>query len=147
MRIDELMIGNFVTINNAVYHPKMKGIPCAVTSISDKGDEYSISLIQIDRKPNTFYESYSQFLKYIEPIPITEEWLLKLGFNKMSGCFNFDRSKELGHHFGDFALSVYDTTQLKFWRGDRYCGVIVCEHIHELQNLFFSLTKEKLKIK
>ena len=132
MRIDELMIGNLVSVG---------GYPLTVLTINGESDAFD----QVYLESEDDYEWYR--LSSIEPIPITEEWLLKLGFNKMSGCFNFDRSKELGHHFGDFALSIYDITQLKFWRGDRYCGVIVCEHVHELQNLFFSLTKEKLKIK
>lgn len=158
MRINELMIGNFVTINNGVYHPKMKGIPCAVTSIEDKGDEYSISLIQIDRKPNTFYESYSQFSKYVEPIPITEEWLLKFGFN-YEKTSQYGTIEIKGHYV--FSLAIFQAIAY-FYKEKLYLGVYTrsihsdykeinlgyeIAFVHQLQNLFFALTGEELAIK
>jgi len=86
-------------------------------------------------------------LHSITPIPLTEKILMDCGFENKRGCFNLDRSEQLGHNFGDFAVSVYDITQIKFWRGDRYCGVVHCQYLHELQNLFYALTKTELIIK
>ena len=45
--------------------------------------------------------------KSLNPIPITEEWLLKFGFRKMKSTFFIDRSKELGHTFGNVSISIY----------------------------------------
>jgi len=105
---------------------------------------YKVALVSLDGVEalikNNSDEIFAASSIIFEPIPITEEWLVRLGFDKMHGCFNYDRSKELGHHFGDFALSIYDTTQIKIWRGDRYCGVVHCEFVHQLQNLFYALS-------
>ena len=70
----------------------------------------------------------------------------KAGFVDKGTCWNFDRSKELGHHFGDFAISQYDNTQVKFWRGDRYCGMVHCQYFHELQNLVSILSGFELSV-
>jgi len=80
MKPEELRIGNIVTINNKEYHPGMKDIPVVVRGISEMHDEYSISLVELERKPNQYYEDFHQFIKYIEAIPITEEWLKRFGF-------------------------------------------------------------------
>ena len=81
-------------------------------------------------------------------IPITEYLLvIKLGFKKKSqGQFYISRKEELGHQFGDFSISIYDDTQIKVWRGNRYIGVVHCEFIHHIQNLYFALTQSELKI-
>lgn len=79
-------------------------------------------------------------------IPLWNGILEKSGFIDKGTCWNFDRSKELGHHFGDFAISQYDNTQVKFWRGNRYCGIVHCEFYHELQNLVSVLSGLELSV-
>lgn len=82
------------------------------------------------------------------PIPLTEEWLLKFGFYENNGVFTLSRKHELGHEFGDFHVSTYDSTQMKVWRGERYVGIIgSCGFVHKLQNLYFALTGQELEIK
>ncbi|MDC8024875.1 hypothetical protein [Elizabethkingia anophelis] len=69
-----------------------------------------------------------------KPIELTEEWLLKLGFNKSkfsSNCFKITN----GYKF-DFAGGEV-----------LYLDSIMQEHIkyiHQLQNLYFALTGEEL---
>jgi hypothetical protein len=81
---------------------------------------------------------------YYQPIPLTEEWLLRFGFEDKKTCFNLSKREELGHDFGDFAVSKYDDTQMKVWRGDRSIGGCHIQHVHQLQNLYFALTGEEL---
>lgn len=83
MKIDakELRIGNLVRVNNPKHHPKLKGVILEVTSISETVDldrklTYSIGLKHINQKPNTYYETYSQFIYFIEPIALTTEILI-----------------------------------------------------------------------
>lgn len=66
-----------------------------------------------------------------EPIPLTEEWLIKFGFTK-----NFEE---------------YSTKHLKIGKRVNkkgfYYGGREIKHVHQLQNLYFALTGEELTIK
>jgi hypothetical protein len=75
-----------------------------------------------------------------EPIPLTEEWLLRFGF-----C-----GKD---HFTDLNL---ETTNLKFYCGNGRLTIVELElgyhvsinvkHVHQLQNLYFALIGEELTL-
>jgi hypothetical protein len=91
-------------------------------------------------------ENEKSFNAVHKPIPLTKEWLLKFGFEDKQNCFNLSKREKLGHDFGDFAVSKYDDTQMKVWRGDRYIGVCHIQYVHQLQNLYFALTNEELTL-
>lgn len=69
-----------------------------------------------------------------EPIPLTEEILLKCGFEKIDN---------------EFVISIYQSKfvyseTMMLWRGE-YLNQ--CKYLHQLQNLYFVLTNEELEIK
>jgi len=72
---------------------------------------------------------------YYKPIPLTEEWLKRFGFEFWDG---------LGwRHMETKGLLVFDT--FFFYR---YYSIGVClKHVHQLQNLYFALTGEELELK
>ena len=71
-----------------------------------------------------------------QPIPLTEEWLLKFGFNK--GKFNYK------WQYGNF---IYDQKlKLWVWFGVQIHDYLI-ENVHQLQNLYFALTAQELTIK
>lgn len=73
-----------------------------------------------------------------QPIPLTEEWLTKLGFN--------DHSIKLPHIVFDVANTLtYNIEDRTLTFG--YYGELRIEYVHQLQNLFHSLTGEELTIK
>ena len=81
-----------------------------------------------------------------KPIPLTEEWLLKLGLeydraeyyikeDEYVNLLMFVNSKTKKiYHFADVERRQYQTT-LEF------------KHVHQLQNLYFALTGKELTIK
>ena len=75
----------------------------------------------------------------VEPIPLTEEWLLKLGFKKTEWD-NFN-SYRLMIGNNDYTIVLYSDGNCEV--GD----IITCkiEYVHQLQNLYFALTGEELK--
>lgn len=80
-----------------------------------------------------------QSARKYEPIPLTEEWLEKLGFEKKSGR-EYSKGR-FTYRFQQEDLIV-----------EGYCydyNGITChpEYIHELQNIIFALTGEELSIK
>jgi hypothetical protein len=93
----------------------------------------------------------------VEPIPITEEWLLKFGFEKQ---IDYQQREEewgiLSKSNQRMALGIYNHTgekYLDYWcatfREDVGCGwsdLNDIEYVHQLQNLYFALTGEELSI-
>lgn len=73
-----------------------------------------------------------------EPIPLTEEWLLKFGF-----IYN--------DFINGYILDFEDKTLLFMDNGLDLCLMnnesIDCEYVHQLQNLFFALTGTELELK
>lgn len=73
-------------------------------------------------------------LKY-EPIPLTEDWLIKFGFEK-SGI----------EWLGRICLEDYNN-EIYYSAGEGVKLSRVIKYVHDLQNLTFALTGEELSIK
>jgi len=71
------------------------------------------------------------------PIPLTEEWLLKFGFekNKKHGYFEFDR----------LIVALHDGVD-QFYLCDIDIFVKI-ETVHHLQNLYFAIRNKELTLK
>ena len=86
---------------------------------------------------------------YFEPIPLTEEWLVRFGFEKSDKYGYF-----LSPHKESFSDSCF--TRLCFFleemdfivNSNDYDGWNVhCEYVHQLQNIYVALTGEELELK
>ena len=114
MEAKDLRIGNYFE----VYEKRIEQVSeLRLTSIQNYINEY----FEVDCKP----------------IPLTEEWLIKFGFerNLKDGSFQ---------HRSPFPFTVYfDGARLsvKFYQGNEL------NYVHQLQNLYFALTGEELTIK
>lgn len=73
----------------------------------------------------------------VEEIPLTEEWLVKLGFKENAFGFGLDRFPTYIKGDGDFFEPAHS---------DDYHFPDL-EYVHQLQNLYFALTGEELTIK
>ena len=112
MKANELRIGNLIEINA----PIMDKIIVV--------DVYHISELKKNKD-------------FFQPIPLTEEWLLKFGFNKqIDGFFRKNNSFMIEVLFHDEGFCV--TNQ----------GVILNHilYLHQLQNLYFALTGTELTL-
>lgn len=127
MKYTELRIGNYY--NGDVG----KGIRPRKTSIED--------LIELKLYPKD---------DYYKPIPLTEEWLLKFGFEEnREWVFNKGEKNEW-HTILDgwttdkggegFSLE-YSENELCF---ELYFHYMVIKYVHQLQNLYFALTGKEL---
>jgi len=144
IQINELRIGNIVQVVNPEYHPKLLNVPLVVGGISpaltplDCKPTFSISLENLNQEPNTFYENCSQFIKYVFPIPLTEEILLKCGHQrKASTVFFADRFK------------LFWRKEYKYWYvTDRETNTYITkvEFLHEWQNTWFVLQGTELSV-
>lgn len=110
MEAKELRIGNLI------YDKLLK--------FNDKIDIISLGRILNNK------ESFHRY----KPIPLTEEWLLKFGFEKRVGWddmiyYSKDAKAEF-QVYENLQGYEYDYTKLKF--------------VHQLQNLYFALNEEEI---
>ena len=93
-------------------------------------------------------ETCSSF-EYCEPIPLTEEWLLKFGFKKIGtndfydDLYHFGNGTHNGFYFSLSGVAVVGWNDYY----DHHQEVGDCQYVHQLQNLYFALTGEELTIK
>ena len=85
--------------------------------------------------------------KNFKPIPLTEEWLLKFGFEKeveYKKKINFSRF----HLFQINASNPYNDNEnefkVNFYQSKQTVELCRIKHVHQLQNLYFALTNEEL---
>ena len=121
MRTRELRIGNYVS--------HYVGDDLKVDVIADVGYHLLSSPKSITSRKD------SDVVKSLEPIPLTEEWLLKFGFDKLEGW-----DDTFFFQLNDVQILEYNVS------GYDYDGVNI-KHVHQLQNLYFALTGEELKLK
>ena len=148
MKASELRIGNIVTVNNPEFMPQLKGIPFKVYSISPvmsiKGNEwtYSIGLISLNNNENIVLPLYSQFIEFLNPVRLTKEWLAKYNFTFKNS--NICSPSKCWHEYEVFGNRMTDSIRMSLQSKDVVVYTIV-NHVHELQNLNFSLTNSELQ--
>jgi len=81
----------------------------------------------------------------VQPIELTEEWLVKFGFKKritIGHSVQYFIGKNPVTHDWLFDLLWLEGYSTPFYRN----GFHKIKHVHQLQNLYFALTGEELKI-
>jgi len=83
------------------------------------------------REKLCFYGGLFSSYDNLKPIPITERWLKWLGFEEGS----------VGYYYKD---EVIVTVEGQVYFGETETWITETHFVHQLQNLFFALTKEEL---
>ena len=85
-----------------------------------------------------FGHPLTEYIEYLKPIPLTEQWLLDFGFDKIDILF-------YTKWVGDMCYE-YDTQSqtLAFGQLDDFSFSIDAKFVHQLQNLIFALTGKEL---
>lgn len=122
MKVNELRIGNLIT---AMYEGDYAINQIVVNAVSEIG-------------VNRSYGETEFYIENCEPIPLTEEWLVKCGFIEHHDCYVKDFIVGLYIIYSKKRKEfVYDINGM-----DVDCNI---QYLHQLQNLYFALTGEELK--
>lgn len=80
----------------------------------------------------------------LNPIPLTEEWLLRFGFERSSDMYEFYHIKILNEWTRIFYNTKHQVAELII----SMHGVVIkhIKYVHQLQNLHFTLTGKELPI-
>jgi hypothetical protein len=134
MKANELMIGNYVNVPNAEQCPfRIDAFEYCSEKFIKVAQEVKINGAEVH--PLTWYGGD------LQPIPLTEEWLLKFGF-EWKGLISKGRYLTIFTPCGK-ALVFKDNYFI-------FAGVTIetqIQYVHQLQNLYFALTGEELTFK
>jgi len=92
-----------------------------------------------------FHSAYSD----LKPIPLTEEWVVRLGFNKWQDRYCLEAWSP-GHPSQRFDIDWKDGNVMMKSRYQGEDDNLLMRHIknvHQLQNLYFALTGKELELK
>lgn len=102
-------------------------------------------------KPNLLFVKYSngidvrEHIDDIKPIPLTEEWLVKFGFENTYSELTY---KE--YDFKKFGVEINSdimTVSYNYGNDVEWVNFTHIKHVHTLQNLYHALTGEELELK
>lgn len=121
MKANELRIGNLVKYEGKVY---------AIDSISTEFPtlntmEFGIGVVDWNN---------------IEPVTLTEEWLVKFGFEKV----DYQYVKFVHEEESDFIGVLHDIGFAFYVNKDDERPLIYIRYVHELQNLYYCLCGKEL---
>ena len=86
----------------------------------------------------------------LNPIPLTEEILLKFGFNEVEGerwCDMHEEFEECDYYYLSMFKIYYNPETDRFEDDSLSHFNVNLKYVHQLQNLFFALTGEELTFK
>ena len=135
MKATELRIGNYLMDDESDTLVVVSRIESIEYTNWNSGDEFNIVVLEYGTKE-----------RYLEgdfrPIPITEEWLLNLGFT----LYNKENPIMFkGVVFIEQRQKTLIGTQFFTFHFDG--NTIKIQYVHQLQNLYFALTNEELNLK
>lgn len=78
-----------------------------------------------------------------KPIPLTEEWLVKFGFEYRSGWEDSWHKSPIGLYFNPYKSGV---CLEQIWDKLIESDLVNIQYVHQLQNLYFALTGNELAI-
>jgi len=139
MKPNELRIGNFIATDN-------ENTPLRVESIEDRENNlYYVKAATIEG----FVGRKGSFpVPVLKGIVLTEEWLIKFGFQ------NLETKDGVGFYLPDFMFFELwkKNADMGFFQFVRIVKGVVyllskkLKYVHELQNLYFSMTEHELKL-
>lgn len=81
----------------------------------------------------------------LDPIPITEELLIELGFEKNNTDLDLDYEKFPKDGLGIFIKGVKENLiRVEIWDNVIKKGNMLCQYLHELETFVFMTTKKEL---
>jgi hypothetical protein len=125
MKASELRIGNYILFSedNTIFE---------VGSIEEKG--FTVQ----NKEETTWIEAYE-----FDPIPLTEEWLIKFGFSR-----EVKVGSEMGTDGVEFRVYHFDVltfnTNHGWWYKVQRINDTPLEYVHQLQNFYFAIKGKEL---
>lgn len=132
MEQNEIRIGNYV-LDRGNKVIRVDGWEYSNKIFQNTG-EYYCDLI----RKNVPYHPLTEEVEFLQPIPLTEEWFEKFGFEKI-GLYDYAMP--------DMSLFVYWDKTNRIYLCQRCGEKIPLKYVHKLQNLYYAVKERELTIK
>lgn len=145
MKSSDLMIGNLVTVNNPENWPLLKDVPLIVEGVNKckpiegiENTDYNVQLFDNSDFKTRYSatKTFSQFICFIEPIKLTEDWLLRFGFEK----YEFDNGDLNQYRYNNRLIIIRDGKFTDYGTSTNF------EYVYQLQNFYYAVTYKELVI-
>lgn len=152
MEAKNIRIGNYVWVDNKEYHFKLLNktmVVCGMDKLCDS-EKGRVQINHLNYKENITLPAVAQFDKYIKPIPLNEDWLKDLGFEyrlENGGnlpCYKMNIRGNL-YTVARWGTDKHNLAEWQMWIESR--DVCRVQYVHELQNVFFAITRTELQLK
>ena len=121
MKANELRIGNWIVDEKAPNTP----------------EQVDLRLLKVVQEVDGKYGDYER----MQPIPLNEEWMGKLGFSHTDENDDWQHGTTLSWN-KQGQVCLHEVAQ------ERWALVAIdVKYVHQLQNLYFALTGEELEVK
>jgi hypothetical protein len=131
MRAQDLRIGNYVSFKNRT------DCYCTVNELAYSGGIHLIRTFTDGTE-----DDQPEVMADITGIPLTEEWLLKFGFEKSK---TFQGWPSMRHTNAGLHL-IANNDHFEVLMIGSSCIITTVKYVHQLQNLYFALTGNELTI-
>lgn len=128
---NELRIGNLVKLKN-----RISGYSEFVYLLS-VGNNYIDISISMTQSPHLNGVPTQVLFNNIDPIPLTEEWLMKAGFVQSYNDYIKENLTAENEYCESGEWNIY-------YKGALF--EVIIKSVHQLQNLYFALTGQELNI-
>lgn len=146
MKANKLRLGNIVMVDNPEHHPRLKGIELRVIGVEEtifKGKkDFSIRLEDVRNR-----ETYAKLIRFIKPVKLTEDVLLRFGFVKsVRQSTKLFREYHLNH--GSYRIkAIAHDDGAWLWKIDGFeFEAGKGWSLHRLQNVFHDLFDEEMEV-
>lgn len=144
IKANDLQVGNYVSLNNMI-----EVVKSISTGLDHNGDKFDT----IETKRTFGHED-----KDFKPIPLTEDWLNKFGFethNSVDKIKGTEQYKDLTYYTKSLSDNKYNDLSLissYVETNDVYVELFPYEdfkykYVHQVQNVYHSITGKELKIR
>ena len=149
------MIKNELRIGNFVFRKWWNPHPTDPSYCFDPNEVVAVGIDKIHVRLKS-KEILKQPSENISPIPLSEEWLLKLGFEKeKQGALHiFKIAHKTEHHCMYYEVSLFGKKasmsinhNISGEPRSSYAFAWDIEYVHQMQNVFFAATKQELIVK
>jgi hypothetical protein len=140
METEDLRIGNYVFGIHEDDILTRTYVPSKVLALDSTGTAECNILVE------SLLKSSVEFYHYFEPIPLTEGWFLKFGFEF------YETEKSKVYRLDGFLITYVVQGRFKGKKYLKFHSVTFenfghIQSVHQLQNLYFALTNKELKTK